>query len=142
MIKRVPKQILSVIYFLMFAYQETRSLRFEESQKLLSKSFLHCLLFLNINNNHKSILKSLPQPNFSKLTQSLNNAVDQIALISNIPTVSDGQTIAAQLEQISQRLVRQGEQITTVLTEIIIVRNGVVILRDHVASINTRLNAR
>ena len=55
-------------------------------------------------------MNPLPQLDFQKLTPSLTSAVDQISLVPNIPTLSDGQAITEQLRHITQQLVQQGEQ--------------------------------
>ena len=69
-----------------------------------------------------------PQPDFQRLTQSLTGAVNQIALIPNLPTINDSQTIITQLQNI--------------LNAVNTLRNEVTTLRDDIANINIRFDAR
>ena len=82
------------------------------------------------------------QPDFQRLTQSLTSAVNQIALIPNLPTVSDSQTIVAQLQNITQQLAQQGEQLAQQREQSTTILNAVNIIRDDIADINIRLDAR
>ena len=101
-------------------------------------------------------MEPLPQPDFQLLTQSLTTFVEQILLVPNIPTVGDGQTIAQQLRQITQLLNQhtqllnqhtqllnqQGEQITTMLNTITTLQAEVGTIKDSIANLDLRLDAR
>ena len=94
-------------------------------------------------------MEPLPQPDFQLLTQSLTTVVEQISLVPNIPTVSDGQTIAQQLRQITQSLARQGEQIarqgeqiTTILNTTTTLQAEVGTIKASIANLDLRLDAR
>jgi hypothetical protein len=94
-------------------------------------------------------MEPLPQPDFQLLTQCLTAAIGQISLVPNIPTLSDGQTIAQQLRQITQSLDRQGEQMTRLgeqITrqgeQITTILNTTTTLQAEIGTINLRLDAR
>ena len=83
-----------------------------------------------------------PQSDFPLITQCLTEVVEQISSVPNIPTISDGQTVAQQLQQITQSLAQQGDRMTTILNTITTLQAEVGTIKDSIANLDLRLDAR
>ena len=95
----------------------------------------------------------MAQPNFGILANALVATSQQLALIPNVPAVSESQAILASLAEIRNdlrglreevrdevRVVR--EEVRVVREEVRGVREEVRVVRQEVRGIQTRLNAR